>query len=30
MVEELLMVMDVNVFGHFSVVGKLKGEEMIH
>jgi hypothetical protein len=29
-VEELLIVMDVNVFGHFSVVGKSTGEEMIH
>jgi hypothetical protein len=30
MVEELLNVMDVNIFRHFKVVEKLIGVEMIH
>ena len=29
-VEKLLIMMDVNVFGNLSVVGKSKGEDMIH
>ncbi len=28
MVDELLIVMEVNVFGHFSVVGKSMGEKL--
>ncbi len=29
-VDELLIVIEVNFFGHFSIVGEFTGEEMVH